>query len=173
MKSRKIALVGPECSGKTTLARALAASLDAVYVPEFSRMYFHKRAYRYQASDVVAIAEGQHKLEKQMEVPSGKLLVCDTNNLVNWVWSRFSMKEAEAEVQKNYFPQEYQLHLLCAPDLPWEEDGLRENKHHLDKIFLLYRELLEENKIPYEIINGNFQERYERAVKSIQQIQAY
>ena len=83
--SHKIAIVGPESSGKTTLAQDLARQLACPWVPEYVRQYFTERGdANYELADIVNIARGQ--LAAEASQPS-RWLICDTNGLVCKIWA--------------------------------------------------------------------------------------
>ncbi|MDV7398455.1 ATP-binding protein, partial [Arthrospira platensis SPKY1] len=57
----RIALTGPESTGKTTLAKALAARFDTVWAPEYARTYLERLGRPYQYGDLEVIARGQRE----------------------------------------------------------------------------------------------------------------
>lgn len=68
-----ITIVGPESSGKTTLARKLAAYLGCPWVPEYAREYLEGLGRRYEEADLKEIAAGQ--LEAISRASDGQLAV--------------------------------------------------------------------------------------------------
>lgn len=170
MNRLRIAIIGPECSGKTTLAMHLSQLLNEPMVPEFSRMYFAGRKYEYDQDDILNIALGQEKLELQHESFSKKILICDTNNLVNWVWSEYRYGNVPAMLKATYQPQRYALQLLCKPDVPWESDPLRENASRLEDIYNYYLRILHEGEIPYISVEGDFLQRYQIALAALEKM---
>lgn len=168
MSLLRIAIVGPECSGKTTLASHLSQLLNEPMVPEFSRMYFAGRKYEYHPEDILNIARGQEQLEKHHETFANKVLICDTNNLVNWVWSEYRYGNVPELLKATYQPQRYALHLLCKPDVPWETDPLRENAEKLEEIYNHYLSLLHAGEIPFASIEGDFLQRYQMAIAALE-----
>ncbi|HLF34447.1 MAG TPA: ATP-binding protein, partial [Cyclobacteriaceae bacterium] len=84
---KKIAIVGPECTGKSWLAQKLAEHFSASWAPEFAREYIDRLDRPYNRGDLLAIAKGQAKMEDHVTEGAGDLLFCDTNLLVIKVWS--------------------------------------------------------------------------------------
>jgi nicotinamide riboside kinase len=70
-------------------------------------------------------------------------------------------------VSENWFD----LHVLCAPDIPWEPDKLRENPEDRDALFLRYVETLEKMRKPYLIVEGSLDKRLKKVSKAIRQLQ--
>ncbi|WP_028455921.1 AAA family ATPase [Chitinilyticum litopenaei] len=156
--SRRIALVGPESCGKTTLARELAAELAAPWVPEFARSWFAARGSSdYTLDDIVAIARGQLALEDELASPGW--LVCDTNVLVCVIWAEVRFGQCPPELAMLWRPQDYALHLLLSPDLPWQPDPLRENPLDREQLFELYRQGLQIAGVPFAEVSGSGAQR--------------
>ncbi|MEZ4687380.1 MAG: ATP-binding protein [Bacteroidia bacterium] len=152
---KKIAIVGPESTGKTSLARQLANWLDTAWVPEYARDYLGKLAKPYDEADLLKIAEGQLALEKHMEPKARTWLLCDTNLAVILIWSMDKFGRISPELEALFRPEAYALHLLMKPDLPWQPDPLREDPHRLEELFEVYRNFLDLRNIPYRIISGS------------------
>lgn len=164
---KKVAIVGPESSGKTSLAKALAERLEAAWVPEFAREYLENLDRDYAENDLVAIAEGQLELERLYSRKSDKFLICDTNILVILIWSQDKFGCISPVLYKLWNPDFYHIHLLVKPDIPWEPDPLREDAHRRNEIFTMYASFLEDAGIRYEVVDGLGEKRLENALKSI------
>lgn len=166
----KIAITGPESSGKTSLTKALANHFDCAFTEEYSREYLEIRNGKYDQDDLLPILKGQIHLEEKAISPETKLLVCDTDPLVVWIWSMVKYGNVHKEIEKALISQHYDLYLFVKPDIEWVADPLRENKNDRDKLFLMYKAKLEEYNRPYVIIDGNKIERLEKAINSINSI---
>ncbi|AZN36066.1 AAA family ATPase [Iodobacter ciconiae] len=161
----KIAIVGPESCGKSTLAHDLAGTLKAPWVPEYARGYFaQKGTSHYDLSDITAIARGQLVAEAAHHAP---LLICDTTVLVCKIWAEVRYGHCPDTLAALYHPQDYALHLLTRPDIPWEPDPLRENPSDRDYLFDLYEADLKTSGVNYQIVKGSREARLAIAVEAI------
>ena len=99
----KIVVTGPESSGKTTLAAALAAALDTVWVPEFARTYLAHLGRPYERNDLINIRLGQAAWEEwyaqHLSTSPSHHLVCDTDWTVLHVWEAYKFEAEEFEVR--------------------------------------------------------------------------
>ena len=161
----KIAITGPECAGKTTLAKLLGRKLNAYVVEEYARAYLGNLNRPYQSHDVEIIAENQF-IHNNKSTP--KTLIADTEMLVCKVWYEEKFNLASNRINQLFSKQEFDLYLLCKPDLPWEHDKLRENPTDRDRIFIIYKKLLEKHHPKnYKIMEGSINEREKKATEII------
>ncbi|AMC34069.1 AAA family ATPase [Janthinobacterium sp. B9-8] len=161
----KIAIVGPESCGKSTLAQDLSAALNAPWVAEYVREYFAQKGTNdYQLSDIIAIAQGQLAAEAAHNAP---LLICDTTALVCKIWAQVRYGHCPDALTALYHPQDYALHLLTRPDLPWEPDPLRENPNDRDYLFDLYEADLKASGANYVVVAGARKRRLAIAMEEV------
>ncbi len=163
----KIAITGPESSGKTTLARQLAAFFGAPCVPEYARIYLRLLQRPYNADDLPRIAHGQKTWEEVLACQQPALLVCDTDALVLKIWAEYKYGVCPAHILQWWKARSYDLHLLCTPDMPWQYDPLREHPHQREILYNLYLEALRREGVPYAIMQGSETERLKAAVLSV------
>jgi nicotinamide riboside kinase len=154
----RIALVGPECSGKTTLALLLAKKLSCKYVPEFARIYLNNNP-QYEEKDLLIIAKAQHELIEKADDDQKGYLIIDTELTVIKIWSEVKYGHCHAQIEKLQEQQRIDFYLLMYPDLPWEIDVQRESKDSLLEVFNLYKEELLNKKRSFAIIKGLNDER--------------
>ena len=167
--SLRISVVGPESSGKSTLSQALAQALHAPWVAEYVREYFtNKGSSDYELADIVAIARGQ--LAAEAAFADAPLLICDTTALVCKIWAEVRYQHCPAELLALYQPQDYALHLLTRPDMPWEPDPLRENPNDRDALFDLYEADLKASGARYIIVSGKQAERLAVALAAVAEL---
>ncbi len=159
---QKIVLTGPESSGKTTLARALAEAYRLPVVPEYARTYLEGRK-DYSFEDLVAIARGQIDLEQKNLDTNSQHLLCDTDLLTIIIWSEVKFGRVDPWIVQQWQSQPARMYLLLYPDIPWIDDPLRENPDDRHELFAIYENMLVQNHCPYYIISGDHEERLQRA----------
>lgn len=167
-KGIRIAITGPECTGKTTLAKQLAAHYKGLWVPEFARLHLTNLEGKYNYQDLLFMARQQIELEDNIWNKAGKNPVfSDTDMLVYYIWSTFRFDKCDAFIIDRIHKKNYHHYLLMYPDLPWENDSLRENSDNLDALFILYEKALQQFQIPYSVISGKGNIRLGNAMSAI------
>ena len=166
----KIAITGPESTGKSTLSEKLAHHYNTNFVPEYSRSYLENFVGQYTENDVVEIAKGQHNLILEEEKKSSKILIADTEIVVCKIWVEYVFKHSNTTIDNLLKKQDFDLYLLCDIDLPWVYDPLRENPDidERKELFEIYRNTLEQMKVPFEIVSGDNEVRVNNAIKVIE-----
>ncbi len=169
-KLKKIAVTGPESTGKSILAQQLADHYRTVWIPEFSRVYLLKieRAYNY--DDILRIARGQKKSEEALTDIARKIMFSDTELLVTKIWCEVKYKKCHPWILEKLEKQEYDLYLLMDVDLPWVHDPLREHPHNRKYLFDLYQKELEARKLNYRIVSGQDDERFKNAKGFVEEV---
>ncbi len=123
---KRVVITGSESSGKTTLAAALARRHDAPWSAEFSRGYAAGRPTPLTAADVEPIARGQAALEDLACANSPPLVLHDTDLISTVLYARHYYGDCPARIVAAARARRAGLYLLCAPDLPWVADGIRD-----------------------------------------------
>ena len=171
---KRIAIVGPESSGKTTLARALAAWYDCFWVEEYARGYLSNLKRKDQIEDLRIIAEAQQQLENETaERAQGQpLIICDTTQLVIYIWSMYQYGLCDPWITETWKTEVYNLQLLCSPEIPWAEDPLRclPDVSERRRVFELYKAGLDDRKAHYICLSGSHMRRLQQATSAIQHI---
>lgn len=161
----KVAITGPESSGKTTLSEQLANHFNVEWVPEFARTYLIERGGAYTQEDLDSIAKGQ--FEEMEKVQNRELVFYDTDLTVIKIWSEYKYNSSSTKIDELLRKQEVDLYLLCKPDLPWEEDPLRENPNNREVLYDLYLDALKDKGVTFAIISGTPKERLEHAIATV------
>jgi NadR type nicotinamide-nucleotide adenylyltransferase len=165
---RRVALVGPESCGKSYLAEKLAAHFNTVFVEEYGRTYCEKFGMDSTELDFAHVAGGQLYREDEMALQANRILFCDTELIVTQVWSEVYFKgKCQPWIFWADHARRYDLYLLCVPDIPWVNDGLRAFGTQREWMFERLRFELECRGLRHEIVRGNFEERWERAVGAV------
>ncbi len=167
-KPIKITLVGPESTGKSTLCLALAHHYQSAYVAEYARTYLNGIRRAYTKEDILFIHKKQMALEHEAEIKRPNILFCDTSPIVTKIWLHEKYKCLDTTIEVDFKNQHYDLFLLCAPDIDWEADALRENEKDRSRLFSIYENLLLQNQKPFETINGIGEARILNAIAAIE-----
>ena len=128
----RIAVTGPESSGKTTLCESLASHFKVAYIPEFARTYLEKTKGNYQQADLDEIAKGQLK---NILAATSSVVISDSDFSVMEVWSLYKYGNVSPLIAALVKENTFDLHSLCTPDIPWEEEPLRETPTTRDLLF--------------------------------------
>lgn len=164
----KIAITGPESTGKSCLAAGLARHYRTVFVPEYARKYIEMLARPYVWGDILKIAMGQIASEQAMMKKTDSMLFCDTELIVTKIWSDVKFGKCDPWILGMIKENRYDLFLLCDIDLPWEEDPQREDPDRREFLFDLYTKELTGYGFPFFVISGSGDQRLQNAVKVIE-----
>lgn len=160
---KRIAFVGPECTGKTTLSRTLAQHYQTVWTEEYMRTYLqHKwdtQRLTCTPDDLLPIARGQVALENERISQANKVLFCDTCLLELMVYSYLYYGKCEPEIERAALSHHYDAIFLTYIDVPWQADDLRDKPHERESVFTFFQEQLDVRGIKYQILKGNVEER--------------
>jgi nicotinamide riboside kinase len=161
-----ICVTGAECTGKTTLAETLAATLQVPLVPEIARVYLAGKT-RYTQDDVLAIAREQQAAELAA-LAQGPLVVADTDLTVIQVWWEEKYGELNPWLAAALAQRSQRRYLLPRPDLPWVFDPLRESPRDRPRLHRRYQQLLERGPFPFAEVEGVGEVRSLRAIAQVE-----
>jgi NadR type nicotinamide-nucleotide adenylyltransferase len=165
----KIAIIGPESTGKSILSEQLARHFHTIFVPEFARDYFStKNIESHTLSDLDIIYQKQLLWENEMAKRANRFLFCDTNLISGKVWADVVFKTAPKFIQENLPLTDHDLHLLCDIDLPWIPDAQRRNEYNRKEILQMHVNELENLRAKFEIIKGVDDNRLKNAISAVE-----
>ncbi len=195
--TKKIVIIGPESTGKSTLCKQLAEHYKTIWCPEFAREYLLKHGMNYTYDNLLTIAKCQVAQEDKYEsairnrnsevgrqksesrnitasYDSGltthdSLLFIDTDMYVMKVWCEFVFGNCHRFILDQIVEREYDFYLLCNTDLPWEKDELREypDLETRNKLYLVYKDLMINQAVPWAEISGNYEQRLQKAITAV------
>lgn len=168
---KKIVVIGPESTGKSTLSAALAEELGTVWVPEYAREYLENLDRPYEQQDLLKIAKGQLELEDKLAVKANNLLICDTDLHVIQVWCHARYNSSHRFITENIAARKYDMYLLTNIDTIWEDDPLREHPLPEERKYFynIYRDIVQNSGLPWADISGTHEERLKKALAVIQE----
>ena len=184
----KVAVIGPESTGKSTLCELLAQHYNTQWCPEFAREFLLTHGTDYTYDDLLYIAKGQLAMEDEYiqslvgssksgvnsSVQYSKLLFIDTEMYVMKVWCEFVFGKCHRWVLDQIIEKKYDLYLLCNTDLPWVKDELREypDLKTRDQLYHIYKDIMINQSTPWVDINGDYDQRLQKAIKAVDQLMA-
>ncbi len=167
----KIAIVGPESTGKSEMAAYLAQQYNCLWVPEYAREYCSTLDRECTLEDELNIFRGQlaleNKIEKQALSNKHPYLFCDTTIVTVKVWCEHVFGFCPDEVEHEYQTRQYDFYLLMKDDLPWQDDPLRNFPNERAYFMEWYIKLMEEKGAKYKIIEGLGDARFENALSHL------
>ena len=195
MPLKKIVIIGPESTGKSTLCEGLAAHFSSGsgtgaapkyitgWVPEFARQYLLQNGMNYKYKDLLTIARGQLDLEEEKAAAlirqasiaaADPILFVDTDMYVMKVWSEFVFGRCDPWILGQIGSRKYDGYLLCRTDLPWVKDELREYPDPVtrEKLYHIYRDLLANQPTPWTEISGIAEQRLATAIDAVKRLTA-
>lgn len=194
---KKIVIIGPESTGKSTLCSQLAAHYKTIWVREYAREYLLEHGTDYSYDDLLTIAQGQIRLEEKAveEMTNGErrmmnekaeitnlsttphsafnihhsTLFLDTDMQVMKVWCQFVFGKTHPWIEEQLAQRHYDLYLLCNTDLPWVKDELREypDLATREKLFTIYKTMMQNQSVPWVEIKGASDERLQQAIAAV------
>ncbi len=181
---KKIVIIGPESTGKSTLCKQLAEHYETAWCPEYARDFLLSNGKNYDFDDLLTIAKGQLALEDEyttaMEKNSLPLLedggsiplFIDTDMYVMKVWCEFVFEKCHPFILHEIIKRKYDLYLLCNVDIPWVKDELREYPD-LDtrkRLYRNYKDIMINQSTPCIDISGGTDERLRKAITAVDEL---
>jgi NadR type nicotinamide-nucleotide adenylyltransferase len=171
--TRRIVIIGPESTGKSTLCEQLAAHYHTFWTPEYAREYLLKNGTDYSYNDLLTIAKKQIELEEQTASKViANLFFIDTDMYVMKVWCEFVYGKCHQWILDRIAERRYDLYLLCNTDLAWVKDELREypDLESRSKLFHIYKDNMINQHVPWKTISGNDLQRLDSAIAEVNRL---
>jgi len=185
---KKIVIVGPESTGKSTLCQKLSDHYNSIWVKEYAREYLLTNGTDYTFENLSDVAKGQLANEErgvtelQEKITSGLIqspngngqfpLFIDTDMIVMKVWCEFVFDKCHNWILNEIVDRKYDLYLLGNIDAPWVKDELREypDLPTRERLYNHYKDIMVNQSVPWVDICGNYEERFNKAVAAVDSI---
>jgi NadR type nicotinamide-nucleotide adenylyltransferase len=184
---KKIVIIGPESTGKSTLCEELAAHYKTIWVKEYAREYLLKNGTDYTFENLLDVAKGQIANEElavdrwlldgknnisQPSTINYQPVFLDTDMYVMKVWCEFVFEKCHHWILNRIVERKYDLYLLCNIDLPWVKDELREYPDLVtrEKLYHHYKDIMVNQNVPWVDISGGYEERLGKAIAAVESI---
>jgi len=167
--TKKIAVVGPESTGKSTITKLLAKHYDTLWVAEFARYYCAALTAPCTMQDEINMFHGQVALEESiLAITEKDFIFCDTTFLTVKIWSDEMLGKTPQMVLDALTERTYDLYLLLDIDLPWQEDPLRDFPHMREHFMATWHKELKNLNANYIVIGG-IEDRLQNAIAAVDQ----
>ena len=168
MSPLRVVLTGSECTGKTTLARALAVHYHAAWSPEVARDYLERKGSPLTAEDVEPIARGQRAAEDAVARGTGDVIFLDTDLVSTVLYARHYYGACPSWIEQEARARRGDLYLLNHPDVAWKPDGLQRDRGDQRALMHeLFVRTLREFEAPVVDVAGPWPERWRRATEAV------
>ena len=154
----KVGIIGPESTGKSTLARELAEQFKGTYVPEYAREYVERKGSTEVTYDELC-GIARHQIEEITSLPFREepevgLYFFDTELIVTKVWFEYAFGQVPEWMEEAVRRYPMDCYLLTYPDIPWIPDSARCNGSEEIRLELFdrYEREIKELDKPYFII---------------------
>ena len=164
---RRVSILGPESTGKTTLARTLAAWFATRWVPEWARTVLEGRKGSLQGLDWGELVRGQIASEEALARDANRVLVCDTDPLATTVWADTLLGACPDELRAVAEARPYDLTLLTEPDVPWVDDPVRYLPDGGAAFFARAEDALRRAGRRYVVVRGTWEQRTHTAIEAV------
>lgn len=163
----RIVVTGPESTGKSMLVEALGRRLGLPYALEYARAYLEQHGPEYDADRLLNMSR-EHKRYQEQRVPPRTAFGLFDTDLINYViWSRVAYGTCHPAIKSASEAEQHHVYLLCAPDIPWTPDPLREHPQDREYLFAMHRDEIERLGRRYALVQGTGEERVRCAEQAI------
>ncbi|MDN3658691.1 AAA family ATPase [Ferruginibacter paludis] len=177
---KKVVIIGPESTGKSTLCAKLSAHFKSEWVKEYAREYLIANGTYYTFENLLEVAQGQidreefaiQKMPHFEDKKSPGILFIDTDMYVMKVWCEFVFNQCHHWILNKIVERKYDLYLLCNIDQPWIKDELREYPDLVtrEKLYHYYKDIMINQQVPWVDISGNYEKRLEEAIAAVNEL---
>jgi len=164
----KVVIMGAESTGKSTLTERMAAEFDTTFVREYGRDHYAERDGVLDLDDYVTIAHHHRELEDAAAMTANRYLFVDTNAITTMFFSHYYNRGSLPELRQlaDACIDRYSHVFVCDDDIPFEQDGWRDNEVWRGRMQGMVLHDLDVRGISYDVVSGGLDARVEQ-VKAV------
>jgi NadR type nicotinamide-nucleotide adenylyltransferase len=163
---KKVVFLGGESTGKSTLAKSLAARLETQFVAEYGRELWERKDGALIFEDMELIAQTQVRREIELSKLSKNWLFCDTSPLTTAFYSQSMFGTVSPQLEQ-LSKRSYEVTFLCAPDFDFVQDGTRQGENFRLAQHEWYSDELYKREIPFTELRGSVNDRIHTVLKTL------
>lgn len=162
MRPIRIAVIGAESTGKTTLSRQLADMLGGDWVCEFARPYLEVTDGNVTLASMDAIWHGQLTLQHSAHTSSRPYVVCDTDLFATvgyWQLPHVTdmLGPCPDTLIRDALHDVADLYLITQSNIPFEQDPLRYGGDQRESLDAYWISLCKQFHLPFVVIAASEQ----------------
>lgn len=171
--TKRVVILGAESTGTTTLSKDLAKYYKTTWVPEYGRIYYEGKMYRYSSrlkwdsQEFEFIAKEQKKLEDQLAQQSNKILICDTDQFTTTLWHQRYLNSDSKVLETMAKKDNHDLYILTADDIPFIQDGTRDGEKIRHEMHQQFIDKLKRWHKKHIIVAGSYKARLKASIRAI------
>jgi NadR type nicotinamide-nucleotide adenylyltransferase len=167
----RVAILGGEASGKSTLAAALATHYRSIWVPEYLRDFVEAQQRTPHPHEQFSIAAKQVERETAALARAAGFLFCDTSPRMTAAYSRHYFGNTDAALDALTMAHTYDATIVTAPTIPWASDGLQHDSEAARQaVHDIVVDMLQRAVIPFLLVDGDVAQRVEQTVAYLSQL---
>jgi HTH-type transcriptional repressor of NAD biosynthesis genes len=165
---KRICFYGPESTGKSTMAKRMAARYHTDFVPEVSREIISSNSFT--EKDILLIGRAQTERVLAKTRTANRILFCDSDLITTQIYSDVYLHRIPPELTELEKQITYHQHFLFDIDVPWVADGLRDLGDRRPEMFQRFKRGLENRGISYILLSGTHEEREQRVIQYVDEL---
>jgi len=167
---KRVAVIGAESTGKSTLTAKLAQHFQTIIVPEYAETLIMHRGRDLDENDFKMIAQAQAASEEALTYQARRILFCDTEIMTTAIWSEMLLGKCPDWLNAGARENRYDLYLLLDTDADWHEDAHRYGIETQELFMKSCMQRLEEDQKPYIRLSGSWDEKFTAALNAVTSI---
>jgi NadR type nicotinamide-nucleotide adenylyltransferase len=167
---RRVCIVGPESTGKSTLARRLAEHFGTVCVPEYARGLIDLQDGRCERDDFHRIARGQLAAEDALAEQANRVLICDTDLMTTTLWAEIFYGQCPEWIRRKSREREYDLYLVTDTGVPYVKDPQRNHPERREWFRDRCLAELADRGCAWRLIGGDWENRFTLACRAVEEL---
>jgi len=171
---KRIAIMGPESVGKSTLSKNISNNLGTNFVPEYGRLIYELNN-SINIDDFIPISKGRQEIEDWLIKHSKKYLISDTEDITTYIFSKMYCPDEYKKVEPYFLnalktKPKYDLYLLLKPDCKGVQDGTRNFLEERLEHYEVIKSYLIEYECNFVEIGGDWNQRYKESLRLINEL---
>lgn len=165
----KVAVLGTESTGKTTLTERLSKHFNCSSVKEAARDLI-ANSNSFELDDLHLVASEHAKRIDKAVLEQSPLIIIDTDIHITKSYANFTFDKTLEVESKIYNSNKADLYLYLNNDVEYVQDGTRLSESERNFLDISHRQILQQHNIDISEIKGNWEQRFGKAVTTIKEL---
>lgn len=173
---KKVAILGPESTGKSVISKNLAEHYKTEFVEEYGRTFYEMNGNKIDnVEDFITISKRRQEIENSKVIKSNKILICDTEDITTYYLSKeyfpgYVNNQVDSFFKEKIEKSNYDIYILLSPDCDAVQDGTRVFLEKRKNHYKIIKDMVIKKKVNFFEVGGDWNNRF---IKSIEIIDRY